>query len=113
MIQFPGYVYLALDPYVAESYAEESEMVPESWLDNIIILKVDTSKLNKSKLFIDQNVQNNEGDTLEYRGTIPWEALSLQTLNEVGEANLKPYKWKEVYANGPFIFVEFITDSEN
>jgi hypothetical protein len=31
---------------------------------------------------------------------------------EVGEANLKPYKWKEVYANGPFIFVEFITDSE-
>ncbi len=65
-------------------------MVPESWLDNIIILKVDTSKLDKSKLFIDQNVQNNEGDTLEYRGTIPWEALSLQTLNEVGEANLLP-----------------------
>jgi len=60
----PGYVYLALDPYVAESYAEESEMVPESWLDNIIILKVDTSKLDKSKLFIDQNVQDNEGDTL-------------------------------------------------
>lgn len=78
----PGYVYLALDPYVAESYAEESEMVPESWLDNIIILKIDTSKLDKSKLFIDQNVQDNEGDTLEYRGVIPWEALSLQTLNE-------------------------------
>ena len=78
----PGYVYLALDPYVAESYAEESEMVPESWLDNIIILKVDTSKLDKSKLFIDQNVQDNEGDTLEYRGVIPWEALSLKTLNE-------------------------------
>ena len=35
-----GYVYLALDPYVAESYAEESEMVPESWVDNIIILKI-------------------------------------------------------------------------
>jgi hypothetical protein len=67
---------------VAESYAEESEMVPESWLDNIIILKIDTSKLDKSKLFTDQNVQDNEGDTLEYRGVIPWEALSLQTLNE-------------------------------
>jgi len=73
----PGYVYLALDPYVAESYAEESEMVPESWLDNIIILKIDTSKLDKSKLFIDQNVQDNEGDTLEYRGVIPWSALKL------------------------------------
>jgi len=107
-----GYVYLALDPYVAESYAEESEMVPESWLDNIIILKVDTSKLDKSKLFIDQNVQNNEGDTLEYRGTIPWEALSLQTLNEVGEANLKPYKWEEVDREGYFVYVEFTTDSE-
>ena len=34
----PGYVYLALDPYVAESYAEASEMVPERWLDKIIIL---------------------------------------------------------------------------
>ena len=67
---------------MAESYAEESEMVPESWLDNIIILKIDTSKLDKSKLFTDQNVQDNEGDTLEYRGVIPWEALSLQTLNE-------------------------------
>jgi hypothetical protein len=77
-----GYVYLALDPYVAESYAEESEMVPESWLDNIVILKVDTSKLDKSKLFVDQNVQDNEGDTLEYRGVIPWEALSLEKLNE-------------------------------
>jgi hypothetical protein len=107
-----GYVYLALDPYVAESYAEESEMVPESWLDNIIILKVDTSKLDKSKLFIDQNVQNNEGDTLEYRGTIPWEALSLQTLNEVGEATLKPYKWEEVDREGYFVYVEFTTDSE-
>jgi hypothetical protein len=108
----PGYVYLALDPYVAESYAEESEMVPESWSDNIIILKVDTSKLDKSKLFIDQNVQNNEGDTLEYRGTIPWEALSLQTLNEVGEANLKPYKWKEVDADGYWVYTRFVTDSE-
>ena len=72
-----GYVYLALDPYVAESYAEESEMVPESWLDNIIILKIDTNKIDKSKLFVDQNVQDNEGDTLEYRGVIPWESLSL------------------------------------
>ena len=81
----PGYVYLALDPYVAESYAEESEMVPEGWLDNIIILKIDTNKLDKSKLFIDQNVQGNEGDTLEYRGVIPWEALSLYKSEQLTE----------------------------
>ena len=71
----PGYVYLALDPYVAESYAEASEMVPESWLDKIIILKIDTNKIDKSNLFLDQNVQDNEGDTLEYRGVIPWESI--------------------------------------
>jgi len=81
----PGYVYLALDPYVAESYAEESEMVPEGWLDNIIILKIDTNKLDKSKLFTDQNVQDNEGDTLEYRGVIPWEALSLHKSEQLTE----------------------------
>ena len=52
-------------------------MVPESWVDNIIILKIDTNKIDKSKLFVDQNVQDNEGDTLEYRGVIPWESLSL------------------------------------
>jgi len=117
----PGYVYLALDPYVAESYAESSEMVPDSWLDNIIILKVDTNKLDKSKLFIDQNIQDNEGDTLEYRGVIPWEALSLEplkyqypweSLNEVGEANLKPYKWEEVDAEGYWVYTRFVTDSE-
>lgn len=186
----PGYVYLSLDPYVAESYAEESEMVPESWVDNIIILKVDTSKLDKSKLFIDQNVQGNEGDTLEYRGVIPWSALKLYkedldenknkdpfglnqyarelaqgleeiedkeikfwalyndlfkilktnpeqydelsnklegekldalnyfwnflekgTINEVGEANLKPYKWEEVDWEGYFVYTRFTTES--
>ena len=105
-----GYVYLALDPYVAESYAEESEMVPESWLDNIIILKIDTNKIDKSKLFVDQNVQDNEGDTLEYRGTIPWEALSLQTLNEIGEANALKYKWEEANNDTNFTIATFTTD---
>lgn len=80
-----GYVYLALDPYVAESYAEESEMVPEDWLDDIIILEIDTNKLDKSKLFTDQNVQDNKGDTLEYRGVIPWEALNLYKSEQLTE----------------------------
>jgi len=78
-----GYVYLAKDPFVAESYAETSENVPESYLDNIIILKIDTSKLDKSKLFIDANVQDNEGDTLEYRGIIPIEAIEIYENNSM------------------------------
>jgi DNA repair protein RadC len=78
-----GYVYLAKDPFVAESYAEISENVPESYLDNIIILKIDTSQLDKSKLFIDANVQDNEGDTLEYRGIIPIEAIEIYENNSM------------------------------
>ena len=71
----PGYVYLALDSEVAASYAETSDMVPDSYLDNIVILTIDADRIDKSKLFMDQNVQDNEGDTLEYRGTIPGAAV--------------------------------------
>lgn len=71
----PGYVYLATDPDVSASYAESSEMAPESYLDEIVILTIDTSYLDTNKLFIDQNVLDNEGDTLEYRGVIPWDAI--------------------------------------
>jgi|688.fasta_scaffold01844_28 hypothetical protein len=73
----PGVVYLALDPNVAESYAESSDVVPEDWLDQIVILKIAASKLDKSRLFIDQNVQDNQGDTLEYHGVIPFSNISL------------------------------------
>jgi hypothetical protein len=73
----PGVVYLATDPNVAESYAEASDVVPDEWLDQIVILKVAASKLDKSRLFIDQNVQDNEGDTLEYHGVIPFSNISL------------------------------------
>jgi len=69
----PGYVYLALEPDVAFSYAESSEEVPDEWIDQIIILKIDRESLDQDKLFIDQNVLDNVGDTLEYRGVIPWE----------------------------------------
>jgi hypothetical protein len=64
-----GIVYLAYDPYQAESYAETSDMVPESWLDNIIILQINTTGLDKSLFAIDKN--NQSGDTLEYKGIIP------------------------------------------
>ena len=64
-----GIVYLAYDVYQAESYAETSDMVPESWLDNIVILQINTTGLDKSLFAIDKN--NQSGDTLEYKGIIP------------------------------------------
>jgi hypothetical protein len=73
-----GVVYLALDPDVAYSYAETAldEIDPETdW--EIVVLKVNTASLDPSKFFIDQNVQDNEGDTVEYHGVIPPQAISL------------------------------------
>ena len=35
-----------------------------------------------------------------------------ETINEVGEANLKPYKWEEVDINGWVTYTEFTTESE-
>jgi hypothetical protein len=36
----------------------------------------------------------------------------IENLNEVGEANLKPYKWQELDMNGYVVFARFVTDSE-
>ena len=72
-----GVIYLALDPNVAESYAESSDMVPDEWLDQIVILKISTAGLDPNKFNIDGNVQDNEGDTVEYHGVIPLTNISL------------------------------------
>jgi hypothetical protein len=71
----PGFVYLADDIEIAASYAESSDMVPESWIDNIVVLKIDLSKIDMEKLSIDKNVIDNEGHTFEYEGVIPPSAI--------------------------------------
>jgi hypothetical protein len=71
-----GTVYLAANPDIAESYAETSETVPDEWLDDIVILTVDTNKLDPSKFSMDVNVLDNTGDTVEYHGIIPPSAIS-------------------------------------
>lgn len=74
-------VYLAKDPEVAYSYAENSEWVeerdnPDYYYDNIITLKIDTNKINKNNLFDDENVRdNNDDSTVEYHGIIPFSAI--------------------------------------
>ena len=71
----PGYVYLAKDFDVAASYAESSEMVPEEWLDQIVVLTIDSAKLDSDKIFDDANVRNETSDTVEYRGVIPFSSI--------------------------------------
>lgn len=71
-----GVVYLAYDPNIAESYAESSDNVPEHYLDQIVILKIDTNQLDKDKLRMDENVIDGK-DTLEYHGVIPPSAIQI------------------------------------
>ena len=40
-----------------------------------------------------------------------WNIVS-PVIKEVGEANLKPYKWEEVDAEGYYVYTRFVTDSE-
>ena len=76
-----GAVYLALDPHVAESYAETSDSVPDDWLDEIVILQISTAGLNPSKFMLDRNVRDNAGDTVEYHGIIPLSNISVLKRN--------------------------------
>lgn len=75
-----GVVYLATTPDIALSYAETAEGVPQEWLDDIVMLRVDLRQLNLSALGYDKNVRTDEDtpmETLEYRGLIPAHALSI------------------------------------
>ena len=74
-----GVVYLANDSDVAYSYAEavfdENEEIPEEWYEKIIVLKIDTEDLDKEKFFLDRNVLDNDGSTVEYHGIIPFDSV--------------------------------------
>jgi len=88
-------VYLSSDIDEAISYAETSDIVPEEYLDQIVILAVDVSQLDVSKLVVDENVLYNmpldtsveddirnkkipEKESLfEYHGVIPPSSIKL------------------------------------
>ena len=49
----------------------------EEWLDEIIVLVIDTENLEYNLFDIDQNVLDNEGDTIEYHGVISPQFIKL------------------------------------
>ena len=75
-----GTVYLALDPGVAVSYAETSDDAWDRFETpqglEVVTFEIDTTQLDQSLFNIDQNVLDNEGDTLEYNGVVPPSALT-------------------------------------
>ena len=88
-----GVVYLADNPWVAESYAETAEWPeeredPDAYYENIIILEIDTSKLDHSKIKVDPNVLLDEGEenaTWEYHGIIPWDVIKIFNSSSIAE----------------------------
>lgn len=64
-INFPGNeegVYLAKDKNMAISFVEatESDNIPEDWLSDIVVLSIDTSKLDINNLFKDPHYNAEE-----------------------------------------------------
>lgn len=71
----PG-VYLADDPEAAGSFVEasENEHIPAEWFNEIVVISIDTSKLDISKFDIDPNIIPGEGNPeipFLYRDIIP------------------------------------------
>lgn len=71
-----GVVYLADDPDVAESYAEAAEFVPEDYLDQIVVLEIDSDDLDPDLLFNDENVIDGNS-TYEYHDIIHSEYIKV------------------------------------
>lgn len=74
-----GITYFANSEDVAISFAETSEDIPEKWLDQIIVLKVNTDDLDTDQIFIDVNNQaeSPEEITWEYHDVIPWSKIEV------------------------------------
>ena len=75
-------IFLANDPYEAESYCEiaENEDIPEDWLDDIVVFVIDISKLDPALLGVDPHniivISPCEPvHTWIYRGIIPTDAI--------------------------------------
>lgn len=68
------YVYLGMNPYVADYYARYSETALKEKLDAITVFRIKVSDLDRSLLSIDEEngLQNN---SFKYVGVIPWNLL--------------------------------------
>jgi hypothetical protein len=70
-----GLVYLAVEDQVALSYAEISENATDEDIDQIVLLRINTKNLFVHKFSLDENVIDNNGDTLQYNGVVPPEEI--------------------------------------
>ena len=69
-------IYLANNQEEARSYcecADNEEVIPDEWLDDIVVLEIDQDKLDQTKLLVDPNVKTDHKhfSTYIYKGVIP------------------------------------------
>lgn len=70
------FIYLSRDPDNAFSYAETSELVPEEYLDQIVVLEIDANKLNLDLLDCDHNqAYGADGYEVDYEDPQSWEEM--------------------------------------
>jgi hypothetical protein len=76
------YIYLTSDPEIAFYFAETAEMVPEEYLNDIVILEINLEGLDENKLRLDDNITQDEDDeeepySFQYKGIIKPEFISI------------------------------------
>jgi hypothetical protein len=80
-----NFVYLAEQPENAISFVEvaENDDIPEDWIDDIVVLEVDVSKLDLTKMTPDENWNPDVSDeevgyrSFQYDDIIPTEAIKV------------------------------------
>lgn len=91
------YVYLADSPELSRAFCEEAD-VPEEYLDQIVILSIDSNKLNYRLLQHDSNILPVKAapgfglhfHSWEYTGIIPPDAITILINESVDPAFFKP-----------------------
>lgn len=93
-------IYLTNDPDIAESFAEMAEEIDEELLNDIIVLKIDMSALDKSKLKLDENITQEGEEFLEeysepysfqYYGDIPANLIRIHKRIKANDTKIKAY----------------------
>lgn len=86
------YIYLTDDPEVAISFAEIAEEVPEEYLNQIVVLKVDAKDLDLDKLELDDNIIEKNDYSFQYSGHIPPEIIEVEDIDFIDFEDLEEFE---------------------
>lgn len=118
------FIYLSRDPDNAFSYAETSELVPEGYLDQIVVLEINANKLNLDLLDCDHNqAYGAEGydvdyedpqtwEEMQYAGNIPLNAIRELSGESLAESTNSTDIWSNIKKNLLYETIEAVENPE-